>query len=427
MRDALRGLTTRGRCFLAAGLAAALCSLVLRERDFLRVALLLIALPVISALVVARTRYRLSCTRRLEPPRVQVGQSSEVVLRVENVSRLPTGVLLLEDTLPYTLGGRPRFVLDRVLPRVSRSVRYPVRADVRGRYTVGPLAVRLTDPFGLVELTRAFTSVDRFVVTPQITPLPVMRIGGEWVGGGESRRRSVATSGEDDVATREYRQGDDLRRVHWRSTARVGELMVRREEQPWQSRAAVLLDTRSRAHRGDGPGSSFEWAVSAAASIATHLGQHGFGLRLVTEAGLDLSPELIGSTEDAVLDQLAEIKQSALPSVVGGLDRLRSRGTEGLVIAVLGILTPADAELVASSRTGAGTGVAVLIDAASWIGLSARARAQAEHEHDAVVRLLLAGGWRIVEARHGSSLATIWPAVSVRPDRGAAAARVGAR
>ena len=68
-------------------------------------------------------------------------------------------------------------------------------------------------------------------------------------------------SGAEDAATREYRYGDDLRKVHWRSTARVGELMVRREEQPVHSRATVLLDGRRGAHRGSGPGSSFEYAV----------------------------------------------------------------------------------------------------------------------------------------------------------------------
>ena len=51
---------------------------------------------------------------------------------------------------------------------------------------------------------------------PQVVPLPSVRLAGEYAGTGDSRARSVAVHGEDDAATREYRRGDDLRRVHWR-------------------------------------------------------------------------------------------------------------------------------------------------------------------------------------------------------------------
>ncbi|HEV2089249.1 MAG TPA: DUF58 domain-containing protein, partial [Cryptosporangiaceae bacterium] len=272
MRAALGGLTTRGRSFLAAAAAAALSALVLGEGDLLRVAALLAALPLTAAAALALTRYRLSCTRLVEPHRVQAGSPARVSLRLENLSRLPSGVMLLEEQLPYALGGRPRFVLDRLRARQASTVSYALRADTRGRYDLGPLTVRLTDPFGLCSLTRSFTSTEKLVVTPAVSKLPAVRLAAERIGSGESRARSVAVHGEDDAAPREYRHGDDLRKVHWRSTARVGELMVRREEQPWHATATVLLDTRMGAHRGEGPTSSFEWAVGAAASIALHLG-----------------------------------------------------------------------------------------------------------------------------------------------------------
>ncbi|MDQ1705009.1 MAG: hypothetical protein QOF18_1375, partial [Frankiaceae bacterium] len=230
----LAGLTVRGRCLLAAGIAAAVSAIVLHEVNVLRIGVFLVALPLLSYAMVARTRYRLTCTRRLDPVRVNAGRPAQVLLKLQNVSRLPTGLMLAEDTVPYMLGGRPRFVLDRVLPQRAVNVDYTVRSQLRGRYRIGPLTVRLTDPFGLCELTRSFSSADLLVVTPQVVPLPDVRLGGDWAGAGESRARSVATSGEDDAATREYRRGDDLRRVHWRSTARTGELMVRREEQPWE-------------------------------------------------------------------------------------------------------------------------------------------------------------------------------------------------
>ena len=97
----------------------------------------------------------------------------------------------------------------------------------------------------------------------------------------------VRAGSAEDVTVREYRRGDDLRRVHWRSSARTGELMVRREEQPWQSRATLFLDNRTHAHRGHGAASSLEYAVSAAASVALHLAQRGFMVRLVTADGED--------------------------------------------------------------------------------------------------------------------------------------------
>src|SRR5690606_20067807 len=282
MRAALRGLTPRGRAFLAAALAAAGSAIILGERDLMRVAVLLTALPLLAAVYVARSRYRLSCSRTLSPARIPVGAQARVQLRLHNLSRLMTGTLLLEDRLPYALGSRPRLVLERLAAHQASAVAYTVRAEVRGRYDVGPLSVRLTDPFGLCELIRSFPGVDRLTVIPQVVALPGDRLTGEHTGSGERRARSMAVHGEDDAATRAYRHGDDLRRVHWRSTARVGELMVRGEEQPWESRATVVLDTRAYAHRGDGPTASFEWAVSAAASIAVHLRHLGYRLRLVT-------------------------------------------------------------------------------------------------------------------------------------------------
>ena len=168
MREGLRGLTGRGRCFLYGAGAAALAALILGEKDFLRVAILLAALPLLAAWHVGRSRYRLACHRSLDPDRVQVGMTARVLLRLENLSNFTTGTLLLEDRLPYSLGSRPRIVLERLGRRRASTVAYTVRADVRGRFEVGPLVVRLTDPFGLCELTRSFPSVDHLIVIPQV-------------------------------------------------------------------------------------------------------------------------------------------------------------------------------------------------------------------------------------------------------------------
>jgi uncharacterized protein (DUF58 family) len=228
LRAALGGLTTRGRSFLAAGLAAAVCAYVLGQPDLLRVGLLLAVLPLVCVVVLYRTRHRVSGTRRLSPVRVPARQESRVLLCVRNVSRLPTGLLMLQDRVPYVLGPRPRFVLDRLEPGARREVSYRVRSDLRGRYRLGPLQLRLTDPFGMCELIRSFSDHDTLTVVPPTEPLPPVRLTGQAGGYGEGRQRTLSPAGEDDVIPRGYRHGDDVRRVHWRSTARYGELMVRR-------------------------------------------------------------------------------------------------------------------------------------------------------------------------------------------------------
>jgi uncharacterized protein (DUF58 family) len=413
-RAALRGLTTRGRCLLGSGGALVLCALALGQRDLLRVGVFLVALPLVAVAVVARTRYRLSCTRRVEPARVEAGRQATVRLHLENVSRLPSGTLLMEDALPYALGGRPRFVLDKVEPQGARDVTYPVRSDVRGRFRIGPLSVRMTDPFGLCELTRSFATADDLVVTPVVTPLPAVRLGGDWAAGGESTARSVATSGTDDVATREYRHGDDLRRVHWRSTARIGELMVRREEQPFQSRATLLLDTRAGGHRGEGPASSFEYAVSATASAGVALARAGFALSLLRDTGEQLGPRGLPLTEGLLLESLATVTTSRSSGVDGAVELLRRTGTGGVLVAVLGDLSVDEAERLARMRSGGAGAIAVLLDTTAWAPVAtapraAAARAAATERHDGTAALLRGSGWRVLCVRHGTTLASVWP------------------
>jgi uncharacterized protein (DUF58 family) len=411
MREAMRGLTTRGRSFLAAAAAAGVSAFILGERDLLRVAVLLAALPLLAAAYVGRSRYKLACTRSLEPGRAPVGSSARVILRLQNLSRLPTGTLLLEDRLPYALGSRPRVVLERLGPHQASSVAYTVRADVRGRYPVGPLVIRLTDPFGLCEMNRSFPSIDRLIVIPQVVPLPAVRLAGEYAGTGDSRARSVAVHGEDDAATREYRRGDDLRRVHWRSTARTGELMVRREEQPWESRATVVLDTRDRAHHGEGPAASFEWAVSAAASIAVHLRQAGYKLRLVTGEGADVDATEVGG-DHIILDTLADVRTSPHSDISVLVEQVRRRSDGGLVIGLFGNLTVAEAEVLSGLRGNGATCIGFVVDSTTWMNLLPGDRDEADRAHEAATLAMVRSGWRSVPVNHGNGLPALWPAAA---------------
>ncbi len=406
-------LTTRGRAFLAAGVAAAVCAVALGQKDLLRVAVFLLALPVVTVLVVTRTRYRIAASRTIEPVRVQVGEQATVRLRLENVGRMPTGLLLLEDQVPYLLGSKPRFVLDRMSARWCRDVTYPVRSEARGRFTVGPLTLRVTDPFGLVEMSRSFRSQEVFLVTPRVHALPSAKAGGEWSSSGEHNQRAVSADGEEDVTVREYRDGDDLRRVHWRSSARRGELMVRREEQPWQSRATVFLDTRRISHRGSGATSSFEWAVSAAGSVGVHLLRRGFSVRLLTDAGASVLATARESgpsveSEGQILDALAVVA----PSSIGHLSQTSltasSDGSHGLLVAVLGVVTPAEAQALVQARQRSSTAFAIVLDTPSWAAGNERSPQAVAEQLAESVRMLRRGGWRVCVVRHGTSVPAAW-------------------
>src|ERR1017187_2347054 len=362
MRSLLAGLTIRGTSFLAAGMAAALAGLLLGERDLVSVGALLIALPLLAALAASRARYRLSCVRSVSPPRVPAEQTARVTLRLENVSRLPTGLLLAEDTVPYALGTRPRYVLNGIERGGVRELSYPLRSDLRGKFTIGPLEIRVADSFSLVELGRSFSSRTTFVVTPRVVPLPRAVIAGSWMGDGDGRTRTAAAAGEDDVVPRAYRDGDELRRVHWRSTARYGELMVRREEQRWRNRVMLLLDTRRSAHCGTGATSSFEFAVSAAASIGVHLAREGLDGQLITDTGPITSPARF---EDVLLDSLSVVRQSGNRDLSHGAGALRA-AEGGLVVLVAGRLSAAEARRLAASRRDGCPAIALLLAVSTW-------------------------------------------------------------
>ena len=426
-RKALGGLTTRGRSFVAAGAAAAVCSYILGQSDLLRVGLLLAVLPLVCVAVLYRTRYRVAGSRRLAPSRVPAMSEARVHLRVDNVSRVPTGLLMLQDRVPYVLGPRPRFVLDRVEPGGHREVSYRVRSDLRGRYPLGPLQLRLTDPFGMVELTRSFSAFDTLTVVPRVESLPPVRLAGESAGYGESRTRALAFSGEDDVIPRGYRHGDDLRRVHWRSTAKYGELMVRREEQPNRARCTILLDTRRDAYFGAGPDSAFEWAVSGAASVSTHMLERGYGVRLLTDTGSSVpGPDgSAGFSADSgdmagvLLDTLAVIDHSDGESLSAAYDVLRS-GSEGLLVGFFGDLYEEQATTISRMRQRAGGAVAFVLDSDDWLareiarfgadGGSGRAEtgAEASDSTERAVRMLRESGWTVVEVRPGDTLPELW-------------------
>jgi uncharacterized protein (DUF58 family) len=388
-------------------------AIVVGQRDVLRFGILLVTLPIVSLLVAVRSRIKLAADRSVEPPRVTAGERATVSVHLANLSRSPTGVLLVEDTLPYTLGGRPRFVLDRVWAKFRRQVTYQITPALRGRYTLGPLTIRITDPFGMIELQRSFSETSTLIVTPPVIKLATVRLMGEWSGSGESRPRAIASAGEEDATIRPYRHGDDMRRVHWRATAHHDQLMVRREEQPWQSRATILLDNRVSGHAGEGVDSSFEWAVTAAASVGVHLTDRGYAVRMVTDHGGSVS----GMSHDAAAGPVSAQAPLLDALAVVGAERRASLGqwqamlgssdaATGLLVGVFGRLRSREATVVADLRHGSTAALAVLVDVASWT--SAASSGTDDVQLTEVTQILRRAGWRVITVGRGENLATAW-------------------
>ncbi len=372
--------TVRGRAFIIIGVLLLAAGLIVSIPDLWRASLVVLILPFAAAIYVRSTHHRLSVTRSVRPSRLSVGSTADVEIVVANAGQLPTGVLMVREQVPAELAVSPRFVLDRIAPGAQRVMTYTVEGRRRGRHTLGPLEIRISDPFGLVELRRSLQTTQPFTVVPRTISLRTTPLRGPADGSGE--RPWSLGQGDDDVLVREYRQGDGLRRVHWRSTARVGQLMVRNEEQPNRPTAVVVLDDRLRAHIAGG---TFEDSVVVAASVAVHLANAGHDLRLCTTSG---SIDLMVSA-DAALDALAEVSRGQSAHLVNG-----TLPDGDLVVAVLGQLDPQDAEAFASA-TRRSRAVALTVGP-----VSEGTRWLAEH------------GWRVEELPTADALPHVWASVS---------------
>lgn len=209
-------------------------------------------------------RPRLVVTRTVDPDRIMRGESSQVTLEISNASRFFGASLVARDRLRP--GGSVAVPLVRLRPGRVTSVSYPVPTLRRGVVRVGPLEVSRRDPLGLVGVVRRYGDVATVWVRPTVHTIAAVPVGlSRSMDGRVDRipRGSITFS-----ALREYVIGDDLRHVHWRTSARVGELMVREHVDTSLPRIVILLDDRATAHAsGENRESTFEAACEAAASV----------------------------------------------------------------------------------------------------------------------------------------------------------------
>jgi uncharacterized protein (DUF58 family) len=290
------------------------------------------ALVIGAAVTVWRTRLRLDLDRSVHPPRVHAGGPSRVDLTITNLGRRRSPLLTLLDPVGDS---RSASVVVAPLGR-GESVRasYRLPTDRRGVVRVGPLAVRIADPFGLAALATPAAPVVDLTIWPAIDDVaPLPHTTGDDPHGGADHPNALSSGGDDFYALRPYVVGDDLRHVHWRSTARRDDLMVRQDEMPWQGRATILLDTRAGAHTE----TTFERTVSAAASIVVASSRRRFLLRLVTTSGQDSGVASGQAHVDRLLEQLATVALDEQGSVATAANALRrSPHGSGAVAMLLG-------------------------------------------------------------------------------------------
>lgn len=288
-----------------------------------------LGLVAVAALYVRLSRLDLQVDRVVHPARVHAGQVSRVEVRIRNLRRKDTPVLRLRDPVSGTAGAE---LLVSPLDQGAASVAtYRLPTDRRGIVRVGPLQVVIADPFGLAQASTMAAPRVEVTVFPRVDEVrPVPFTTGNDPLAGVLHPHALGRVGDDFYALRPYVVGDDLRRIHWPSTARHDELLVRQQEQPWQGRTTVLLDVRRAGHDP----ASLEAAVSAAASIVTANSARRDLVRLATTDGAD-SGFGSGSTHvQALLEHLAVVESTGSASLRAMIDMVQRDGQGALVLIV---------------------------------------------------------------------------------------------
>lgn len=328
----------------------------------------LIALGVVAAALIVgclvyvrASRLELSVGRVLHPSRVHVGSPSRVEVAVRNQRERTTPVLRLRDDVSGTRGA------DLLVPPLTPGERavaaYRLPTDRRGLVRVGPLKVLVGDPFGLASVATTGAPAVQLTILPRVEDIePLPRTTGPDPQAGVRRTNALGRHGDEFYALRPYTVGDDLRRVHWPSSARTDDLLVRQNEEPWQHRTTVLLDVRSSAHDEE----SLELAVSIAASVIMATAHREDLLRLMTTAGYDSEHSTGVEHTQAILEHLAVVPASADASLRRSVEALQQQARGGALVVVLAAVPDDDLVLVNSLRHRYGSLTIVHLDRSAW-------------------------------------------------------------
>ena len=292
-----------------------------------------------------------------------VGDRLRVTYTLRNTGRLPKPWLEVHNptTLPDGLQGRALGLAGRE----EKSWMVRIQLMRRGHFRIEPLQIRTGDPFGFFEASASVGQGVTMIVYPRIDPLPLWRLPpANLEGAHASPERTLQTT---PLATtvRPYAPGDSMNRIHWRSTARLGEIQVKEFELEQTADAWIFLDLDAAFEAGEGEDSTTEVAVRAAASIADKaIGENrAVGLTLNSHR-ITVLPADRGSRQRLKILQLlasvdADGQTPFVEALVTGLTRLR-RGMTAIIITAS--LDPSFIRPLATLR-GRGIGsVVVLLD-----------------------------------------------------------------
>ena len=296
-----------------------------------------------------------------------VGDRIRVTYTLRNTSRVPK--LWLEVHNPTSLpAGLPGRAIS-LGPQTERSwlVRTPLTR--RGHFRIEPLQIRTGDPFGLFEASAAVGTGVAVVVYPRIEPLPLWRLPAAAVDGSHSMPERTLQATPLAVTVRPWAPGDAFNRIHWKSTARLGDIQVKEFDLEQTADAWIILDLDRAVQTGQGVESTVEAAVRVAASVADKalLENRAVGMSINAHRLAQLPPDRGGRQHLKVMQLLAAVEgdgaQPLSEALIGTVGRIR-RGMTAVIVTPS--LDRAWVKPLATLRTRAVGCVVVLVDPTAY-------------------------------------------------------------
>ena len=312
------------------------------------------------------TRHNLSSAEveRIAPRRTCVGDAIAGGLIVRNTGRRSVPLMRIEDR--YGAFEPTVAVAERMRGGEESRVELVKRAHRRGVFTTGPVLLTSGAPFGFSRSKRTVEVPGHTTVVPRwvdLSSFPILEPSSFPSDVLHERARTGA--GQEYLGVREYRPGDPQRAVHWRSTARVGQLVVREFEEEVQSRVTLVL---AGGDFGEPPDSAFEMLVSAAASIAIYALNTGHPVDLLRPDADGIS-HLGDPDRYDVLDWLAgaqPIDTEITPLVSQALARVGRRGTVVVLVPSMGTAARDVDNAVRAIQSAGSRAILVVARASSW-------------------------------------------------------------